>query len=171
MVRPTGIREFYQLNQEFNEDDQTQAVLTGQGMARLFDLLDQGKNILGMVSYLALAMGAATVFLDIYAVGTQRRRETAILRSLGAGRWSVFGVAFIEALLTSALGILFGLTVGHLTAWVIAERIQDASAIYVNTTFVTSELAVAVAVLMLASAAGLIPAAQSYQQDVAANLT
>jgi hypothetical protein len=54
---------------------------------------------------------------------------------------------------------------------VIAERIQDASAIYVNTTFVTSELAVAVAVLMLASAAGLIPAAQSYQQDVAANLT
>jgi putative ABC transport system permease protein len=69
MLRPVGIKEFYQLHQEINQGMVAQAVLTGQGMARLFDLLGQGQAILIKVCYLALIMGAATVFLVSYAVG------------------------------------------------------------------------------------------------------
>ena len=171
MIRPRDITGFYQLHREINRDSVAQAVLAGQGMAQLFDLLDRGKEVLTLVSYLAMAMGAANVFLASYAVGAWRRRETAILRALGAGRWSVFATGLFEALATALMGALLGTGAGHLAAWVIAWQMRNASAIPIQPTFVPSEVLVGGAMLLLAAAAGLLPAIQSYQQDVATTLT
>jgi len=126
--------------------------------------------MLRLVSLLALAMGAATVFLVSYAVGTQRRRETAILRALGAGRWSVFTVGLAEVLITAIAGIVLGIVVGHITAWYIALQVHNASALAIRPAFVPTELSMAGAVLLLAAAAGLLPAVQSYRQEVASHL-
>ena len=170
MIRPVGIKEFYQLHQEINQSTVAQAVLTGQGMARLFDLLGQGQAILTKVGHLALIMGAATVFLVSYAVGAQRRRETAILRALGAGRWSVFLIGLAEPLIIAVWGIILGFVAGHLAAWYIASRLHEASAIAIRPTFMIEELMVVGAVLLLSAVAGLIPAIASYRQDVTTNL-
>jgi putative ABC transport system permease protein len=170
MLRPIGIKEFYQLHQEINQGTEAQAVLTGQGMARLFDLLGQGQAVLIKVSYLALIMGGATVFLVSYAVGAQRRRETAILRALGAGRWSVFLIGLAEPLIIAALGIIVGFVAGHLAAWYIAARLHESSAIAIRPTVMIEELMVVGAVLLLSAGAGLIPAIESYRQDMATNL-
>jgi putative ABC transport system permease protein len=170
MVRPKGIADFYQLNQEINRGAMAQAVASGAGLTQLFDLLGEGKTILSMVSYLALVMASATVFLASYAVGAQRRRETAILRALGAGRWLVSGLALLESLALAAGGAVLGLALGHAVAWAIASRIQESSALAVRPGFLPSEALVVAAILVLALAAGAIPALQSYRQDVAASL-
>ena len=170
LLRPRGVKEFYQLHQEINRESVAQAVLTGQGMARLFDMLGQGETVLRLASCLALAMGAATVFLASYAVGVQRRRETAILRALGAGRWAMCLVGLVEALLTALMSVLLGMATAHVIAWYIARRIHDASAIVLHPVWVPAELGIAGAVLLLAAAAGLLPAVQAYHQDVASNL-
>jgi putative ABC transport system permease protein len=170
MIRPVGIKEFYQLHQEINQSTVAQAVLTGQGMARLFDFLGQGQAILTKVCYLALLMGAATVFLGSYAVGAQRRRETAILRALGAGRGSVFVIGLAEPLITAAWGTILGLIAGHMAALYVASHLHEASAIAIRPAFTIGEFMVVGAVLLLSAIAGLIPAIQSYRQDVATNL-
>ena len=170
LLRPRGVKEFYQLHQEINHDSVAQAVLTGQGMGRLFDMLGQGETVLRLTSWLALAMGAATVFLASYAVGAQRQRETAILHALGAGRWSVCIVGLAEALLTSLMGMVLGMATAHVTAWYIAWRVHDASAIVLRPTCVPAELGIAGAVLLSAATAGLLPAVQAYCQDVANSL-
>jgi putative ABC transport system permease protein len=170
MLRPTGLTEAYQLYQEINRDTVAQAVLAGQGMLRLFDILGQGETVLRLVSWLALVMGAATVFLVSYAVGTQRRRETAILRVLGAGRWMVFTVGMAEALITALVGIVLGVMSGHMMAWYIAWKVHAASALAIRPGFVPAEWGMGAAVLLLAAAAGLLPAIQSYRQDVASHL-
>jgi len=74
------------LHQEIKRQSVAQAVLTGQGMVCLFELLVQVQAVLRFASWLVLAMGASRVFLASYAVGAQRQRDTAILRALGAGR-------------------------------------------------------------------------------------
>src|SRR5215831_1888474 len=112
-IRATGLTEAYQLYQEINRDTVAQAVLAGQGMLRLFNLLGQGETVLRLVAWLALVLGAATVFLVSYAVGAQRRRETAILRALGTGRWTVFTVGLTEALITALVGVVLGVMSGH----------------------------------------------------------
>ena len=170
MLRPTGLTEAYQLYQEINRDIVAQAVLAGQGMLRLFNLLGQGETVLRLVAWLALVMGAATVFLVSYAVGAQRRRETAILRALGTGRWTVFTVGLTEALITALVGVVLGVMSGHVMAWYIAWKVHEASALVIRPGFVPAEWAMGAAVLLLAAAAGLLPAVQSYRQDVASHL-
>jgi len=170
LLRPRGVKEFYQLHQEINRASVAQAILTGQGMTRLFDMLGQGETVLRLTSWLALAMGAATVFLASYAVGVQRQRDTAILRALGAGRWSVCLVGLAEALLTSLAGAVLGMIAGHGIAWSIAWRVRDASAIALRPVCAPAEVGIAGAVLLLATAAGLLPAIQAYRQDVASHL-
>jgi putative ABC transport system permease protein len=170
MLRPTGLSEVYQLYQEINRDTVAQAVLAGQGMLRLFNILGQGETVLRLVSWLALVMGAATVFLVTYAVGTQRRRETAILRALGTGRWIVFTIGLAEALITALVGIVLGVMSGHVMAWYIAWKVHEASALAIRPGFVPGEWGIGAAVLLLAAAAGLLPAVQAYRQDVASHL-
>ena len=170
MLRPTGLTEVYQLYQEINRDTVAQAVLAGQGMLRLFNMLGQGETVLRLVSWLALVMGAATVFLVSYAVGAQQRRETAILRALGTGRWIVFMVGLAEALITALVGVVLGVMSGHMMAWYIAWKVHEASALAIRPGFVPAEWGVRAAVLLLAAAAGLLPAVQSYRQDVASHL-
>jgi len=170
MLRPTGLTEVYQLYQEINRDTVAQAVLAGQGMLRLFNILGQGETVLRLVSWLALVMGAATVFLVNYAVGAQRRRETAILRALGTGRWTVFTVGLAEALITACSGVVLGVMSGHVLAWYIAWKVQEASALAIRPGFVSAEWGVGAAVLLLAAAAGLLPAVQAYRQEVASHL-
>ena len=170
MLRPTGLTEAYQLYQEINRDMVAQAVLAGQGMLRLFNLLGQGETVLRLVSWLALVLGAATVFLVSYAVGTQRRRETAILRALGTGRWTVFTVGLTEALITALVGVVLGVMSGHVMAWYIAWKVHEASALAIRPGFVPAEWGIGAAVLLMATAAGLLPAVQSYRQDVASHL-
>jgi len=170
MLRPTGLTAVYQLYQEINRDTVAQAVLAGQGMLRLFNILGQGESVLRLVSWLALVMGAATVFLVSYAVGAQRRRETAILRALGTGRWIVFTVGLAEALITAFAGVVLGILSGHMMAWYIAWKVHEASALAIRPSCVPAEWGMGAAVLLLAAAAGLLPAVQSYRQDVASHL-
>jgi putative ABC transport system permease protein len=170
MIRPIGVKEFYQLHQEINQDSVAQAVLSGKGMQELFDRIDQGKSILTMVSYVTLLMGALTVVLVSYAVANQQRREAAILRALGASRGSVFGVGLSESLLIGSGGILLGVILGHIVAWVIAKQLEQASALALEPGFVTAEFFVGGAMLLLAVAAGLVPAMQLYRQDVVTHL-
>jgi putative ABC transport system permease protein len=170
MLRPTGLTEAYQLYQEINRDIAAQAVLAGQGMLRLFNLLGQGETVLRLVSWLALVMGAATVFLVSYAVGAQRQRETAILRALGTGRWIVFTIGLAEALITTFVGAVLGIMSGHVMAWYIAWQVHEASALAIRPGFVPAEWGMGAALLLLAVVAGLLPAVQSYRQDVASHL-
>src|SRR5262249_9515704 len=132
MLRPTGLTEAYQLYQEINRDTVAQAVLAGQGMLRLFNLLGQGETVLRLVAWLALVMGAVTVFLVSYAVGVQRQRETAILRALGTGRWIVFTVGLPGALITAFAGGVLGILSGHMMAWYIAWTWARASALAIR---------------------------------------
>lgn len=115
-------------------------------------------------------MGALTVVLVSYAVANQQRREAAILRALGASRGSVFGVGLSESLLIGSGGILLGVILGHIVAWVIAKQLEQASALALEPGFVTAEFFVGGAMLLLAVAAGLVPAMQLYRQDVVTHL-
>lgn len=72
LVQPVGFAEQNQLWQEFYAGTTAQAVFPGQELGGLFDLLNQGAQILGVVSYLVLGIAGLTVFLSIYGVTINR---------------------------------------------------------------------------------------------------
>jgi predicted lysophospholipase L1 biosynthesis ABC-type transport system permease subunit len=84
-------------------------------------------------------MRVATVFPVSYAVEAQQRCATVILRALGAGRCTVITVGLAEASITGLVGVVLGITSGHVLAGYIAWKVHAVSALAIRAGFVPAE--------------------------------
>ncbi len=144
----------------------------GAVMAGLFDKIGWMNQILALVSYLVVLVAAGSILASIYNSINERRREFAILRSLGARRNTVFTVIVLEAAAIAALGVIVGFIV-------YGAIFTSASAIVRTQTGIVLDLlnfhpvfvVAPVCVILLGVIAGIVPAFKAYQTDVATNLT
>ena len=171
LVRPAGFIEANELWREFYTGAEAQAVFPGRELGGLFDLLNQGQEILIVVGYLAAAMAALTLFLAIYSATESRQQLLAILRGVGASRSTVVLVVLIETVLTALFGALAGRLLGYAAAGLIAAEITRRSAIPISIGYLGNlEIALWLVPLVLGSLAGLLPAWQAYRVNVVAKL-
>ena len=143
----------------------------GAVMAGLFDKIGWMNEILALVSYLVVLVAAGSILASIYNSINERRREFAILRSLGARRRTVFSVIVLEAASLAALGVIIGFIVygGIFTSASAIVRAQTGIVLDLlkfHSVFVVSPICV----ILLGVVAGIIPAFKAYQTDVATNL-
>jgi putative ABC transport system permease protein len=156
---------------EFYTGTEAQAVFPGAELGGLFDLLNQGQEILIIVGYLAAVMAALTLFLAIYSAAEARQQLLAILRSVGAGRQTIVLVVLIEAVLIALVGAVAGRLLGYAAAGVIAAEITHRAAIPIVIEYLGSlEVALWLAPLVLGILAGLLPAWQAYRVNVVEKL-
>jgi putative ABC transport system permease protein len=143
----------------------------GRVMADLFEKIGWVNRILELVAYLVVLVAAGTILASLYNTMNERRREFAILRSLGARRGTVFSAIVLEATTITALGALVGFVVyaGILTLAYVVVRAQTGVVLDVlrpDAALVYAPLAM----IALGALAGLVPAFKAYRTDVASNL-
>ena len=171
LVQPTGFIEANELWRDFYTGTEAQAVFPGRELGSLFDLLNQGQEILVVVGYLAAIMAALTLFLAIYSATESRQQLLAILRSTGARRGTVVAVVLVETVLMALLGTLLGRLLGYGAAAAIAAQITRQSAIPISIGYLgTLEGALWVLPLGLGVLAGLLPAWHAYRVNVVEKL-
>ena len=129
------------------------------------------RMILLLVVYMVVLVSALSILISLYLTIHARRRDMAILRSLGATQGDVFRLITLEAAALSGLGVVSGWLLGHLllaagspycmlhfgialVAWQIAP----------------AELIIAGSVWVLGICAGLLPAIIAYRLPVADTL-
>lgn len=171
LVAPVGFIEANQLWRDFYTGAEAQAVFPGRELGGLFDLLNQGQEILILVGYLAAVMAALTLFLAIYSATESRQHLLAILRGVGASRRTVMLVVLVETVLVAMLGALMGRLLGYGVAVAIAGEISRRSAIPVAIGWLPQvEPALWLLPLALGVLAGLLPAWQAYRVNVVEKL-
>jgi len=85
------------------------AVMPGVALDELWQTLAMVERTLFALSALVVLVGLAGLAATLLAGLDQRRRELAILRSLGAGPRDVFLMLTVEGLLVTTLGVLAGI--------------------------------------------------------------
>jgi putative ABC transport system permease protein len=171
LVRPVGFVEQNELWQEFYTGSAAQAAFPGRELGGLFDLLNQGQELLRVVGYLAAVMAALTLFLAVYSATGARERLLAIMRGLGARRSTVFRIVLFETVLTALLGALVGRLVGYGVALAIAAQLTAQSAIPISIRYLPAlEAWLWGLPLLLGVVAGLLPALQAYRANVVEKL-
>ena len=171
LVRPTGFIEQNELWQEFYTGSEAQAAFPGRELGGLFDLLNQGQELLRVVGYLTAVMAALTLFLAVYSAAGARERLLAIMRGLGAGRTTVFRIVLFETVLIAMLGALIGRLVGYSVALAIAAQLSAQSAIPITIRYLPQlEGWLWGLPLLLGIVAGLLPAMQAYRANVVEKL-
>ena len=167
LVKPRSWVGLMQLYQEINAGKEAQGVFPGQVLSGLFDLLGQTRQVLAVISGVALTMAAATVAVSLYWAGVARRRETAVLRALGAGRRTVMALTMLEAALVTGAGMAAGVLLGHGVALGTGLWLRERYALSALPGFDPGEPLLLAAVLFLGLLASLMPAVSAYRAEVA----
>jgi len=143
----------------------------GRSMADLFEKIGWVNRILELVAYLVVLVAAGTILASLYNAMNERRREFAILRSLGARRSTVFSAIVLEATAIAGLGAVLGYLVygGILGLAFVIVRAQTGVVLDV---FKVDPVLwwTPLGMLAVGVVAGVIPAVKAYRTDVATHL-
>lgn len=140
-------------------------------IADLFSKIGWFDQVLGLVAYLVALVAAGSILASIYASMNARRRDIAILRSLGAHRRLVFGSVVAEAATIGALGSVLGFAVYFVLVTGVAQLIRTQTGVVLSVASGHAVLWICpLAMIALSALGGVVPAIKAYRISVAETL-
>lgn len=148
------------------------AILPGVALQELWSLMGTAEQALFLISLCVVFVGLMGMLTAILASLNERRREMAILRSVGARPWHIASLLMFESLALAGLGILAGWSFVSLGIWIAQDAVQAHYGLYLPLTWPSPyELILLGTVLGAAWLMGLIPAWRAYRQSLADGLS
>ena len=179
-LRPKAITAFlvglkskfatFALQREVNEyrREPLLAILPGVALQELWDLMGTAEQALTAISIFVVATGLLGMLIMLLAGLGERRREMAILRSVGARPGHIFGLLVAEAMALTIAGALLGLALLY-AALAIAQPIIDQEfGLFLSITAPSGrDLTLLGLVVIAGFLAGAIPAWKASRQSLA----
>ncbi|MEA3157616.1 MAG: putative transport system permease protein, partial [Betaproteobacteria bacterium] len=148
------------------------AVLPGVALDQLWHVMSIAEQSLLFTSAMVVAASVAGLVAVLLAGLAERRRELAILRSVGAGPWQILLLIMGESILVTLAACVSGLIALDIVTWASSGWIQSNYGITLsNQTVSTDELKLLAAILIAAAIASAIPAVKAYRQTLTDGLT
>jgi putative ABC transport system permease protein len=110
----------------------TQGVDTGRAMRRMVDYLNKGERAVELFGAFTLAVAVAMILVTLVMSLNARRKELALMRSLGIGRFTIASIIMVEALVITLSGACLGVLLGHFAVWWSENLIKDAMGVAVE---------------------------------------
>ena len=101
------------LEREYSENGFTSATDTGRTVRKLLTYMNKAEKAAGFFSYGTLFLVLIMVFVTIMTSISERKREMALMRTLGIGRLPISLMIFLELFFISVSGIVVGTFGGH----------------------------------------------------------
>ncbi len=139
------------------------AIMPTVTLKELWEMLAIIEKILLLFSFVVAIISLLGMLTTLLANLNQRRRELAILRSVGARPWQLFSLISIESLLTTFLGCLVGCTLFYALMGTTAGYLQSQAGVSINISMLSDYELTLIGVIMAAGfIIGLIPATRAY---------
>ena len=153
-----------------NEGSDGQAVLPIGEIRQLLDLFVWPlERLLLLITVLVVIVSAVGILVSMVGSSLERTRDVAIMRALGARRSHVLLTVLLEAVLLAGCGGFAGWALGHLVVGAIGPWIATNAGVSASVLSAApgAELLLVPFLMVLAVAAGLLPAIVAYRTDVA----
>jgi putative ABC transport system permease protein len=176
-----------QLQRKINEGLDAQAASPIRVVQEFFaQMVSSISYVLLALTILIMVEAGVGIMVSIYNSMSDRRREIAVMRALGAGRRTVLTVVLLESILLSVGGGVLGFLLGHglvaaVSPWAVAKTgvslgfLQfawfDLTMGRGTPLMIPYEVILIPALVVLASLVGFLPAMSAYRTDVAKALT
>lgn len=148
------------------------AVLPGVALSELWGLVATAEQALLVVSGAVVLVGLLGMLTALLAGLNERRREMAILRSVGARPWHILALIQGEALVLGLLATGLGLILLYLGLFLARPLLQANLGLLIGLGIPeTKEWLIMGAVLLASLIAGLVPALRAYRSALADGLS
>jgi putative ABC transport system permease protein len=157
------------LPNKLNEGNQAQAVLPIREIHGLFAVIVEPIEwlLLGLTVLIVVVSGIG-ILVSIYNSMSDRRREIAVMRALGARRSTVMAIVLIESVLLSLGGGAFGWLLGRGLIAALSPAIAAETGVAIGLApLLPAELLLIPGLVILAAVVGYLPAMTAYRTDVA----
>lgn len=164
----------FSLQRELNEfrGEPLLAILPGVALQELWSLMGTAEKALFVVSLFVVLTGLIGMLTAILTSLNERRREMAILRSVGARPWHIAGLLILEAFALALAGVLLGLLLLYLGIAGAQSHVQANYGLYLPLDLPTAyEWMLLGAILSAALLMGCVPAWRAYRQSLADGLS
>lgn len=155
-----------------NKEPVAQALMPAREIARLFDgIVGNVQLLLLILAVLVVVVAGIGMLVSIYNSMSDRKREIAIMRALGASRLIVMLVILLESIMLALGGGALGVLLGHGLIGALSPTIAEQTGVIVAPwQFKLIELVLIPGLIVLATLAGYVPALVAYRTDVAKSL-
>lgn len=161
-----------QLPRMINSRTTMQAASPSFEMARLFELLGVGVSLLQGLAIVLLGISGIGIFIALYNSLKERKYDLAILRAIGASRFQLLFLVFLEGIMLTFIGALIGILLGHLFLQILVNQ-NDTGVVaaFESWVFLKEELWLVIYALSVGLLASMIPAFSAYKTDISKQLT
>ncbi|MBU0807048.1 MAG: ABC transporter permease [Gammaproteobacteria bacterium] len=164
----------FSLQREINEfrGEPLLAILPGVALQELWSLMGTAEKALFVVSLFVVLTGLIGMLTAILTSLNERRREMAILRSVGARPWHIASLLIVEAFALALAGVLLGVLLLYLGIAGAQGYVQANYGLYLPLNLPTRyEWTLLGAILSAALLMGCVPAWRAYRQSLADGLS
>lgn len=163
------------LDTAINKDPQriAQAVAPAREVTVLLDrIVGPMQLILMVLTILIVIVAGISILVSIYNSMSERTRDIAVMRALGASRGAVMQIILAESILITLCGGLAGIILGHGLIGIASPYVEAHTGIVLGMfDFDRRELQIVPGLLALATLVGFLPAFSAYRTDVAKSLS
>jgi len=162
------------MQRSINEDDHEPltAIMPGVVLLEVWQMMSVVEKILLVVSGLVVAVGLFSMLIILMTSLNERRREMAILRSVGARPAHVFVLIMGEAVFLTLLAIGLGFAMVYGLMVLLQPWLESAYGLYVAISWPnTTELMLLMIIALCGFVVGLIPGIRIYRYSLADGMT
>lgn len=164
----------FALQRQINEysGEPLQAILPGVALQELWSLMGTAEKALFVVSLFVVLTGLIGMLTAILTSLNERRREMAILRSVGARPWHIASLLILEAFALALAGMAAGLILLYLCIAASQGYVQSNYGLYLPLSLPSRyEWSLLGAILAAALLMGSVPAWRAYRQSLSDGLS
>lgn len=164
----------FQLQRQINEyrREPLSAIMPGVALQQLWSLIGVAEKALLVVSALVVVSGLIGMMTNLLSSLNERRREMAILRSIGARPWQIAALLMSESLALTFAGLILGLALLYGGLLAAQPWIASQFGFYLSLGLPgPGDWLLMGAVLLAGLLAGLVPATKAYRQSLVDGLT
>ncbi len=148
------------------------AILPGAALQELWELVGTAETALKVVSAMVVATAILGMLTMILSTLNERRREMAILRSVGARPRTVLGLLMAEAGVLTAAGVVLGVVLLYAALFLARPYVDAAYGLNLAIGPLKPEAWATLGAIVLAGCvAGLLPALRAYRLSLADGMT
>jgi putative ABC transport system permease protein len=153
-------------------DEPIMAIIPALSLQEMWDTIGYVEQILFLVSLCVLLVGVLSILISLYTSINERRREMAILRSLGASSRHIFFLLIYESSFLVLAGCVLGVISMYVLLYFVRPWLESNFSVYLPIEALSStEWIYLGLIFVVGTLAGLIPASKAYMNSLQDGLT